>query len=458
MILFPEYLGDYHFLVPFLYELKKCYPDSEIDFYTTGMIQPLAQEHPAISRAFVIPKLRENRKLSYKLAWPFVKQLRQEKYDVAYFTNDYLYWICLFSRVKTIIRENYSVLYRLFCKGTPHKALRDNFRHAMQRHVNNLEWMFKKVVHPEGYTLNPGIKDEKLPLPKDFAFETNDFIAMNTDAVTIKNYDRHFYHELTQFLLDKGHKLALIGLRDKYELGNMFSSHENFETYVGKTTLFEATRIIKDSKLFIGLDSGTAHIASGQGARSVILYPPKGAHPSLTGAFYKECYGYKYNVFSSKCERVCRHFPSCKYEDCHQDYDLDEVKALTEEVLEGKDRNWAQKQNEILKHTIHVAVLSDANTALHAKRIKELSDQGLVITTWSIESLSKLSFKQFFNFIKENRVRLVVWKEQGLPFKLKVWDWFLKVSERHYMTVTDCDILKHDLEVFLNMAYDKIKQ
>lgn len=458
LILFPEYLGDYHFLVPFLYELKKCYPDSEIDFYTTEMIQSLAQEHPAVDNAYVIPRLKENGKLSIKKSWPFVKTLRERGYDIAYFTNDYLYWICLASGAGTIIKENYSVLYRLFCKGTPHKALRDNFRHAMQRHVNNLEWMFGKLVHPEGYTLNPGIPEEKLALPSGFAFDSGDYIAMNTDAVTIKNYDRRFYHELTSFLLDKGHKIALIGLRDKYELGDTFSDVDNFKTYVGKTTLFEATGIIKESKLFIGLDSGTAHIASGQKARSLVLYPPKGAHPTLTGAFYKESYGYKYNVFSSKCERVCRHFPSCEYDDCKEDYNLEEVKALAEEVLKGKERNWAQKQNEILQHTIHVAVLTENNTPSHEKRITELLNQGVVITAWSIERLSKLSFSAFFKFIKENRIRLVVWHGQVLPFKLKLWNWYLKLSERHYMTVSDCDILNHDKEVFLNVAYDKIKQ
>ena len=421
------------------------------------MIQPLAQEHPAIENAYVLPKLRKDGTLKFCKAWPFIKKLRKEKYDVAYFTNDYLYWVCL-GAAKTIIKENYSALYRLFCKGTPHKALRDNFRHAMQRHVNNLEWIFGKVVHPEGYTLNPGISDEKLAVPEGFAYEKDDYISMNTDAVTIKNYDRDFYHNLTQHILDRGHKLALIGLRDKYDLGETFSSHENFTTYVGKTTLFEATGIIKESKLFIGLDSGTAHIASGQKARSVILYPPKGAHPSLTGAFYKECYGYKYNVFSSKCERVCRHFPTCKYEDCHQDYDIDEVKNLVDKVLEGEDRNWAQKQNEILQHTIHVAVLSEKGKTLHADRIKELLEQGVVITSWPIEMLSKLSFKDFFKFIKENRIRLVVWQSQDLPFKLKLWNLYLRLSERHYMTVTSCDILKHDMEVFLNVAYDKIKQ
>jgi ADP-heptose:LPS heptosyltransferase len=429
LILFPEFLGDYHFLIPFLHELKHCYPQSEIHMYTTATIVPLAKHHPSVDHVHDLPNLKVKGTRTWLKILGFGWSLRKQKFDVAYFTNEYMLWVCKAAGVKTIIREHHSLINRLFCKGTPHAKLRDNLRHSMQRHVNNLESIFNYSRAPEDYNLSPGYSDRALPLPK--GFNLSDYVVINPDAKTIKNYNKAFYLQLIAYLLEKNLTIVVIGLRDSFDLNETFQNNLNFHYWVGKTNLFEATRLIRDSKIFFGLDSGTAHIASGQYTKSLVFYPPKGAHPSLTGAFYKNSYGYKLKPLKSACDRACKHFPSCPYDDCKTDYIWADVQTMVDTVLLSNGRPWTEKKLEVLDHTIN---------------------------TWTLQSVKGLRYKYFFKYLKEKRIRVVIWEGPSLPLRLKIWHTWLKFSESHYCVIVTQEFLDYSGDDYLLKSYEALKK
>ncbi len=396
--------------------------------HTTSTILPIVKHHPAIDSVSELPNLKVKGKRTWQNILGFGWSLRKEKFDVAYFTNEYMLWVCKAAGVTTIIREHHSLLNRLLCKGTPHSKLRDNLRHAMQRHVNNLESIFNYTRAPEEYNLSPGYSEKALPLPKGFSL--TDYVVLNPDAKTIKNYNKAFYLKLIDYLLKKKLTIVVIGLRDSFDLNNTFQHNPNFHYWVGKTNLFEATRLIRDANIFFGLDSGTAHVASAQYTKSLIFYPPKGAHPSLTGAFYKTCYGYKLAPSQSACDRACNHFPSCPYDDCKTDYIWADVQEMVDTVIQSKGRLWEDKQLEVLNHTIN---------------------------TWQIKSVKGLRYAYFFNYLKEKRIRVVIWNGARLPLRLKLWNTWLKFSEGHYCVVVTQEFLNYSENEFLLKSYQALK-
>ena len=113
VILFPEFLGDFIMLIPFIYGLKQVFPLSTIDIYTSPVASKCAAYHPCIDTVSTIPKLRESGRLQWKNVHEFAKELKQKKYDYGYFTNDYMFWPLFFGGIGTIIQEQKSLLFRL---------------------------------------------------------------------------------------------------------------------------------------------------------------------------------------------------------------------------------------------------------------------------------------------------------------------------------------------------------
>ncbi|MES2798110.1 MAG: glycosyltransferase family 9 protein [Bacteroidota bacterium] len=116
---------------------------------------------------------------------------------------------------------------------------------------------FPKINIPESTISNIS----KLNLPESF-------ICIHTSS---NDENREWLYEKWRELIFKifenlNIKIVQVGLKDFLEIRN-----ENFIDLCGKLSLIETAEVINRSKLFIGIDSGPAHMANALGIKSVIL-------------------------------------------------------------------------------------------------------------------------------------------------------------------------------------------
>ena len=97
-VLFPEFLGDYMMLVPFLYALKSCSDGGWVDLYTTPTVSKIARFHPSLREVVSLSDWNDSAAQSVLVA-----QLKG-RYDAVYFTNDHLFWLAIKSKIPLKIK------------------------------------------------------------------------------------------------------------------------------------------------------------------------------------------------------------------------------------------------------------------------------------------------------------------------------------------------------------------
>lgn len=433
VVLFPEFLGDFMMLAPFLHELKRRYEHSEITIYTSPSIFPIVRYHPAITHYHTFPTYRNVKGILWKEVFRFIRRLRKERYDIGYFTNDELFWFCFFGKVKTIIRENSTLLFRLFCKGTPHGFLRHNLRHAAERHMNNLEFLFDTSIPPDQYDFSLAVPAYLLNLPDRLRMDAP-YIVVNPDCHTIKNFERVFYLNLIETLLNGGEKVVVVGLKDPHCLQDAFASHPNFYYQVGKTTLYELMGFIWKSKMYIGVDSGPSHLACVFGKKALIFFPPKGGHPALTCGFNKESYSYKLPAYESQCNRHCNNYVACPYHDCKGDYEWEAVRETLYHVLAMPERSWRDKYRETMKLAVGILVIfPDEPEVKEAAYFNRMREDGYSVIVRTHQKSRDIRLKDLVRFIQENGILVVHFMGKRVPFKFRVQEIVFRLTEQVYM-------------------------
>ena len=78
------------------------------------------------------------------------------------------------------------------------------------------------------------------------------------------------------WLNQKNHPVVILGLNDSHQLNTSALKFKKMHYLVGKTSIVEASQIIQNCDTFIGIDTGTSHIASALKKPSLVLFTGKG--------------------------------------------------------------------------------------------------------------------------------------------------------------------------------------
>ncbi|MBT5954457.1 glycosyltransferase family 9 protein [bacterium] len=456
-IFFPEYLGDYHFLVPFIHALKECYPTYNIHLYTTNVVKVMAEKSPVIDEVYDCTPLKEHGKISWKASFSFLKLVKHRKYDVAYFTNVEYFYICFFAGIKTIIKSQENVLFQLFCKGASKKSGIDNTRHSVERHIANLECIFNKKISASSLDLDLKIPDSFLKYPT--WFKSSSYVVICPDAHSCKNFDRQFYILLINELITKYEKtVVIVGLKDPFDLRSQYTEHHKVIDAVGRTSIFELMGLIKSCDCFFGVDSGPAHIAASYSRSGIIFYPPKGGHPYLTHSFSPQLIEYKMPQSDSNCDRFCANYSDCAYLDCEQDYDFVKIKALLNQVVGSKKlRTWKEKKCSVFTCEFNSLFLSkkygdDAQSVMKSKlKLWNISGQRFLLKS-GLGTIFEL-----LKVIRENRIKVIFINRNYFFYRiLLVIQWFFKVTDRGQFVIVDNGHVFLDKSLFLSACYSEL--
>ena len=426
-ILFPEFLGDYINLIPFIHRLGELFPVSEVTLYIPERMVSFAEQHPRLDRCFSIPD--RHVPLAKK---EFVATLRAEKYDMAYFTNPDLLGIVLAAKIRYRIHEHSDFLFKWLCYGTPMCALRNRFPQVPERHIQNLDYIFGQRLPVDRYNFDAGIAIEDCDLVADLPR----YVVVNPDSHSCKRYDRAFFVHVIRWLMDEGHTVVHVGLKDPHGLEPDFSSEGRYRNLVGKTSLSQLWGICAKADLFIGIDSGTAHLASVLGTPTLVLYPPKGVTPAVSCLLATKALPYQYSAFESACGLACSHYQACSFDTCATDYNLSDVKGRIRETMNG-DLSPDDRWRVIYGSSVPVLVVPrSADSGSLPQQISAFSQSGLSIRLGAADMVH-WSMSRMMDFIHLYNIRVLFWEGRcSVPFKWRVLNRWLRFSERCFLGMT----------------------
>ena len=433
-ILFPEALGDYLVFLPFMNRIKTVFPNAKIHVYSSKSIELLLSHHQNVDRFILINDVGLNH---HPRTWKDLKQYSQglidERYDAAFFTHDPLFWYALFARIPLLLREKTAIQFRMFCFGAPHWLTARRFAHISVRYMNNLDMYVGRWAAASEYDYGLGIPEEMVS-GHSFLLPST-YVAINADFHSCRNYDKAFYVKVIDHLLNTLHlNVVQVGLKDNYALAEQFD-HPHFVSLVAKTNLFELLAVMKGSQLFIGVDSGTAHLASALGIKALIVYPPKGTQPWQWGAYHADCHLYKFSTIKSRCKEHCSFFSSCDLGYCDKDYDMHDVLGRIHSIIKSPPRSHAEKQREVFKVSVPILVALDKGDAVPVFW-QEMEKLGYNILYRPFAKLSIMKLRDFSDLIKRNELRVLVLSTKWIPLKFRLYQLYCDLSEqRLFMNV-----------------------
>ena len=267
-------IGDYIISSFIFREIKKNYPNIQIDVVADKSLENLLKLNKNIDKYYILnrKKMKEWRNI--------VKILRKNKYDVLFDSTEGLKYkqVYLLNRVNAVVNVGYNKDdYNIYNK---------NIR---QNNTLKMIQIYKKMVE----SVNIEIKDTKYDVPVSEESEKN------VDRFLKENNVKGKIIALNFFGASRGRKIneenALIILRrlremykgyaiiildspnDRETIQNILKNtdNENILFFEKSRTILDSISIIKNSDLIVSLDTSILHIAEGLDKKIMAFYGPK---------------------------------------------------------------------------------------------------------------------------------------------------------------------------------------
>ena len=269
-------IGDIVLTTPVIRALRQKYPDISIDYMIKSEFRDLVAFHPGIESVRTIPQrfgvrdlllLREQIQRVGEYDWIVdlhdnlrsrVLTMRGQTPCTRYEKNRFHRWLFVYWKIRTPEIEPY-ITDRYFDALTP------------------------LAVEDDG-------KGPDLYFPEDFSFQDPE-VAREVDTfrqagfpVTVapgaawktKQWPVDRFAALCGELIEKyGATIALLGGLDEQSLGEKIVSYldstPSIHNFIGKTSLLESAKIVEQTDIHIGNDSGLTHIATAFNKRVVLI-------------------------------------------------------------------------------------------------------------------------------------------------------------------------------------------
>lgn len=196
-----------------------------------------------------------------------IQKLRKIEFDIIINLqcNKPSHYTTMFLKKKKVINFSKSLYQKLFFIKTKNKSLKE----IIELSKINLNLVENYFINFEEFV--------DLPVKEVNFFEKKDrkIIAISTgtsERWISKRWGLENYNELISLLKDK-YKVVLIGselelMDEKYILKN----NPSIKSFVNKTNLTQLKGLLYSADLFVGNDSGPAHIAAGVGTQTITIF------------------------------------------------------------------------------------------------------------------------------------------------------------------------------------------
>ncbi|MFH1612273.1 MAG: lipopolysaccharide heptosyltransferase II [bacterium] len=300
-------IGDVVMITSCIRELKKHYPNAEIDMIVEEESYPIVKNNPNLSNIFVFRRTKLFRSLfcikkDLKEIFSLIKNLRKCTYDISF---DF----------QGLLR---SVIF-LYLVPSKYKIGKNRWLFLSK---NILSSSLSSINAIEGYLdllrsigLNPKDKKTEIFLSLEDEKFASDFLTkhkiLKDDLLIIFNLGTRWqtktwalenFIELSKMLINVfDAKIILTGSKSEQKLSETLKKQVNKNIYIatGDTTLLQLAGLIKKTKIFITGDTGPMHIAAAMGTKIIALFGP--TDPQRTGPYGEQHFVIKKNLQCSPC-------------------------------------------------------------------------------------------------------------------------------------------------------------
>ncbi len=242
IIILPEHIGDVIAFTPFAQMLKTENKNAFIAWVIKPNFSTIIENNKYINYCISI--------FCDGVAQRFSKLKFFEIFDVRYNGNNFCP-ICQTERKFQKIDQNFT-LDNYYEYG----SLLEIFSKIAGKPMKKEDWYLN-------FTIPKVISDkiEKLNMPEKY------ICIHTTSNDSTREWENNKWRILIEKLSEKQNiRIVQIGLIDTLQITN-----DNYLNLCGKLSLIETAAVIKNSKLFVGIDSGPAHMANAFKVKSVIL-------------------------------------------------------------------------------------------------------------------------------------------------------------------------------------------
>lgn len=264
LIIQTAFIGDVILATPVVSELKRIYPDSQIDFLVKKGNESLLKNNPKINKVFVFNKKQGKFKQIIKLR----KELRKTNYDEVInlhrFGSSGI--ITLLTKAKAKIGFHNNPFSFCYSKKIIHEI--GTGKHEVSRNLSTIaHHRAKELVRPELFP-TPEEFDKVIHLKAQPYYCLAPASVWFTKAMPVEKWV-----ELGKHLSKKG-KVYLLGGPDDKKLCASITSEvgENIENLAGQFSFNESAALMKDATMNYVNDSGPMHFASAVNASVTAIF------------------------------------------------------------------------------------------------------------------------------------------------------------------------------------------
>ena len=278
-----RFIGDMILTVPFLRNLRRKYPDAQIDMLVAPNSYEVIANCPYINNFIIFDTTRkhkyENSNEKKRTFFSYVSELKEKKYDKAY-----------------VLKRSFSSALLCFLAGIPKRIgfntegrgflLTEKVKYDTEKHESQC---FLDVLRAENFETDDGklenwVKEGDTSKIKNI-FTENEISESETKVVihaTATNkkklWDENNFAQLIKYLDGINIRIIHIGAKSDREVyeriyskigANLKNKPVNL---CGELTLQESLALLKEVSFIVGNDSGNLHMAASVGTKVVGIY------------------------------------------------------------------------------------------------------------------------------------------------------------------------------------------
>ncbi len=284
-----RFIGDTLLTVPFLRNLRRCYPYAKIDMLVAPVSGELLETCPYIDNLIYFDTTRKHRyehgNKKKKSFWHYVKLLKNEKYDKAYVLKRSLSsaFLCACAGIKSRVGFNTEGRGFLLTKRVPY----DSSKHEIESFLDVLKADNVPVFddYLELWLKDSDVDEADKYVQKYFKPDCKKIIVHATSGNPKKQWKPEYFAKVIEKLSnEKNIQVFHLGAKsDKqvYEnIRNMIKEPLNIEpvNLCGELDIGVSAALIAKMDLVFGNDSGTLHVAGALDVPTIVIYGPMDYH------------------------------------------------------------------------------------------------------------------------------------------------------------------------------------
>lgn len=266
-------IGDTVLATPSLFALKRFLPEAQVDILVEDWVAPLLADHPYVDNVI------ELERGGFKTRARVARELRAARYDVVYNLHG--------GTTATFLTRASGARHRVGFKTyqyanlhshlapSPHLLWGQQKAHSVEQQLALLGWTGVPVSDRPRTQLgiSPGaVESVNQQLASAGLADREIALIHPAAALETKRWATENFARVAEFVAERGLAPVAIAAPHEAQIVNELLSEAAVKIVSLDLSLPEVTALAKRSKLFVGNDSGIAHIAAAVGTSSVVVF------------------------------------------------------------------------------------------------------------------------------------------------------------------------------------------